>query len=86
MNTASWIWVTSRHEEILRTSDKLLVTMTEPDELYTLRAQFWLGHYGMAVDEAGYLSTLFDLFGIHRLPKNIGDHSAKYATIYIVTT
>ena len=26
--------------------------MTEPDELYTLRAQFWLGHYTMALDEA----------------------------------
>ena len=26
--------------------------MTEPDELYTLRAQFWLGHYQMAADEA----------------------------------
>lgn len=26
--------------------------MTEPDELYTLRAQFWLGHYSMAMDEA----------------------------------
>ena len=26
--------------------------MTEPDELYTLRAQYWLGHYAMAIDEA----------------------------------
>lgn len=26
--------------------------MAEPDELYTLRAQFWLGHYQLAVDEA----------------------------------
>ncbi|KAL3906765.1 MAG: hypothetical protein SGARI_003852, partial [Bacillariaceae sp.] len=26
--------------------------MAEPDELYTLRAQFWLGHYQMASDEA----------------------------------
>lgn len=26
--------------------------MAEPDELYTLRAQYWLGHYQMAVDEA----------------------------------
>lgn len=26
--------------------------MTEPDELYTLRAQYWLGHYNLAVDEA----------------------------------
>jgi coatomer subunit epsilon len=25
--------------------------MAEPDELYTLRAQFWLGHYQMALDE-----------------------------------
>lgn len=25
--------------------------MTEPDELYTLRAQYWLGHYAMALDE-----------------------------------
>ena len=25
--------------------------MTEPDELYTLRAQFWLGHYGLCVTE-----------------------------------
>ena len=27
-------------------------TMSEPDELYTLRAQFWMGHYTMALDEA----------------------------------
>jgi coatomer protein complex subunit epsilon len=26
--------------------------MTEPDELYTLRAQYWLGHYHMALEEA----------------------------------
>ena len=26
--------------------------MTEPDELYTLRAQYWLGHYGLAIEEA----------------------------------
>jgi len=26
--------------------------MSEPDELYTLRAQFWLGHYQLALDEA----------------------------------
>mmetsp|Transcript_6812 Transcript_6812/g.19938 ORF Transcript_6812/g.19938 Transcript_6812/m.19938 type:complete len:294 (-) Transcript_6812:239-1120(-) len=26
--------------------------MAEPDELYTLRAQFWLGHYGLAMEEA----------------------------------
>ena len=26
--------------------------MTEPDELYTLRAQYWLGHYNLAVEEA----------------------------------
>jgi coatomer protein complex subunit epsilon len=26
-------------------------SMAEPDELYTLRAQFWLGHYQMAMDE-----------------------------------
>lgn len=26
--------------------------MAEPDELYTLRAQYWLGHYQMALDEA----------------------------------
>jgi coatomer subunit epsilon len=26
--------------------------MSEPDELYTLRAQYWLGHYGMAIQEA----------------------------------
>jgi len=24
---------------------------TEPDELYTLRAQFWLGHYGLCLEE-----------------------------------
>ena len=24
----------------------------EPDDLYTLRAQYWLGHYIMAADEA----------------------------------
>ncbi|KAL3936053.1 MAG: hypothetical protein SGBAC_008550 [Bacillariaceae sp.] len=26
--------------------------MSEPDELYTLRAQYWLGHYALALDEA----------------------------------
>lgn len=26
--------------------------MTEPDELYTLRAQYWLGHYSLAIEEA----------------------------------
>jgi hypothetical protein len=26
--------------------------MSDPDELYTLRAQFWLGHYALAVEEA----------------------------------
>eukprot|EP00542_Grammatophora_oceanica_P021132 CAMPEP_0194032446 /NCGR_PEP_ID=MMETSP0009_2-20130614/5383_1 /TAXON_ID=210454 /ORGANISM="Grammatophora oceanica, Strain CCMP 410" /LENGTH=292 /DNA_ID=CAMNT_0038672893 /DNA_START=64 /DNA_END=942 /DNA_ORIENTATION=+ len=26
--------------------------MTEPDELYTLRAQYWMGHYHLALDEA----------------------------------
>lgn len=26
--------------------------MSDPDELYTLRALFWLGHYQMALDEA----------------------------------
>jgi coatomer subunit epsilon len=26
-------------------------TMSEPDDLYTLRAQYWLGHYGLAVTE-----------------------------------
>lgn len=26
--------------------------MSEPDDLYTLRAQYWLGHYQMALDEA----------------------------------
>jgi hypothetical protein len=30
----------------------LQVTMTEPDELYTLRAQFSLGHYQLALEEA----------------------------------
>jgi coatomer protein complex subunit epsilon len=25
--------------------------MSEPDELYTLRAQYWLGHYALALDE-----------------------------------
>ncbi|KAL9184782.1 hypothetical protein ACHAXT_012752 [Thalassiosira profunda] len=25
--------------------------MAEPDELYTLRAQYWLGHFAMALDE-----------------------------------
>ena len=24
----------------------------DPDELYTLRAQYWLGHYKLALDEA----------------------------------
>jgi hypothetical protein len=27
-------------------------TMSEPDELYTLRAQYWLGHYSLAMEEA----------------------------------
>lgn len=26
--------------------------MTEPDDLYTMRAQFWLGQYAMALEEA----------------------------------
>jgi hypothetical protein len=26
--------------------------MTEPDDLYTLRAQYWLGHYNLAIEEA----------------------------------
>ena len=26
--------------------------MAEPDELYTLRAQYWLGHYALAIEEA----------------------------------
>jgi coatomer protein complex subunit epsilon len=26
--------------------------MADPDELYTLRAQYWLGHYQLALDEA----------------------------------
>lgn len=30
--------------------------MTEPDELYTLRAQYWLGHYQLAVEEARAVS------------------------------
>eukprot|EP00978_Attheya_sp_CCMP212_P040133 scaffold215900_cov32-Attheya_sp.AAC.1 len=24
----------------------------DPDELYTLRAQYWLGHYNLCLDEA----------------------------------
>jgi coatomer protein complex subunit epsilon len=28
------------------------ITMSEPDELYTLRAQYWLGHYQLALEEA----------------------------------
>ena len=24
----------------------------DPDELYTLRAQYWLGHYNLCIDEA----------------------------------
>lgn len=24
----------------------------DPDELYTLRAQYWLGHYSLCIDEA----------------------------------
>lgn len=26
--------------------------MSEPDELYTVRAQYWLGHYSLSLDEA----------------------------------
>ena len=26
--------------------------MSEPDELYTVRAQYWLGHYALSLDEA----------------------------------
>jgi coatomer protein complex subunit epsilon len=26
--------------------------MAEPDDLYTLRAQYWLGHYQLAIEEA----------------------------------
>jgi len=28
------------------------LTMTEPDELYTLRAQYWMGHYSLCLEEA----------------------------------
>jgi hypothetical protein len=31
---------------------ELTSIMSEPDELYTLRAQYWLGHYQLALDEA----------------------------------
>lgn len=30
--------------------------MDSPDELYTLRAQFYLGHYAMSLDEARAIS------------------------------
>lgn len=30
--------------------------MTDPDELYTLRAQYWLGHYNLAIEESRSLS------------------------------
>jgi Coatomer epsilon subunit len=26
--------------------------MTDPDDLYTLRAQYWMGHYQLTLDEA----------------------------------
>jgi coatomer protein complex subunit epsilon len=29
-----------------------IITMSDPDELYTLRAQYWLGHYQLALEEA----------------------------------
>ncbi len=28
----------------------------DPDELYTLRAQYWLGHYSLCIDEAKAIS------------------------------
>ena len=28
------------------------MTGTDPDELYTLRAQYWLGHFSLALEEA----------------------------------
>lgn len=34
----------------------LLVTMDSPDELYTLRTQFYLGHYNLCLEEAKALS------------------------------
>jgi hypothetical protein len=33
-------------------SSQSTATMADPDELYTLRAQYWLGHYQLALDEA----------------------------------
>jgi hypothetical protein len=33
-------------------SSVITTTMSEPDELYTLRAQYWLGHYQLALEEA----------------------------------
>jgi len=30
--------------------------MSDPDELYTLRAQYWLGHYNLCLDEAKSIS------------------------------
>jgi hypothetical protein len=41
---------TQNNPTITTTTNK--ITMSEPDELYTLRAQYWLGHYQMALDEA----------------------------------
>jgi len=32
--------------------------MSEPDELYTLRAQYWLGHYSLCLDEAKSIARL----------------------------
>lgn len=32
--------------------------MSEPDELYTLRAQYWLGHYILCLDEAKSIARL----------------------------
>ena len=39
------------NRNILRSYRSIKLTMSEPDELYTLRAQYWLGHYNLALEE-----------------------------------
>ena len=46
----------AQHAEAIHSSDEK--NMAEPDDLYTLRAQFWLGHYDMVRDEFSVVGLL----------------------------
>jgi hypothetical protein len=51
-----WLFAELRRVQNNKTRERVktssVTTMSEPDELYTLRAQYWLGHYQLALEEA----------------------------------